>query len=277
MSWNDEQLGAVHSISSSGGSSTKLTTEKGIYRTPGYSPSGQMITYRKESGNNDQGRSFAKKAGIYTMSTFGTNPKFISKEGEHPSFTKDGQRIFYQTGGTYFGNLTKSLNSVNLNGKDKRTHIKSKYANILVPSPDNKWIAFTHLHKAYIAPLVLSGKELDLDNKSKSVPVSQIAKDAGINLHWSSDSKTVYWTLGDEYFSNEIKDRYTFLPGSPEKVAKIDSTGIKVSLTLKTDKPKGRIAFTNAQIITMEGEEVIKNGTILVKDNRIEKSEMSVK
>lgn len=271
VSWNDEQLGAVHSISSSGGSSTKLTTEKGIYRTPGYSPSGQMITYRKESGNNDQGRSFAKKAGIYTMSTSGTNPKFISKEGEHPSFTKDGQRIFYQTGGTYFGNLTKSLNSVNLNGKDKRTHIKSKYANILVPSPDNKWIAFTHLHKAYIAPLVLSGKELDLDNKSKSVPVSQIAKDAGINLHWSSDSKTVYWTLGDEYFSNEIKDRYTFLPGSPEKVAKIDSIGIKVSLTLKTDKPKGRIAFTNAQIITMEGEEVIKNGTILVKDNRIEK------
>lgn len=271
VSWNDEELGAIHTITVSSGATSKLTTKKGIYRTPVYNRSGQLITYRKESGNNDQGRTFAKNTGIYTMTASGANPKLISEEGEYPSFTKDGNRIFYQTGGTYFGDLTKSLHSVNLNGKDKKTHVKSKYANLLVPSPDNKWIAFTILHKAYIAPLVLNGKEIDLDNKSKIVPVSQIAKDAGINLHWSTDSKTVNWTLGDEYFSNEIKDRYTFLPNSPEKAVKIDSVGIKIGLSVKTDKPSGRIAFANARIITMEGEEIIDNGTIVVKDNRIEK------
>ena len=271
VTWNDENLGAVYTISLSGGNSTKLTSKKGIYRTPSFSSSGQMITYRKESGNNDQGRTFTKNAGIYTMTTTGANPKLISEEGEYPKFSKDGNRIFYQTGGTYFGNLTKSLHSVNLNGKDKKTHVKSKYANVLVPSPDNNWIAFTHLHKAYIAPLMLNGKEIDLDNKSKTVPVSQIAKDAGINLHWSTDSKTVHWTLGDEYFSNHIKDRFTFLPGSPEKVASMDSTGIKVGLEFKGDKPSGSIAFTHAQIITMEGDEVIEDGTIVVQGNRIHK------
>ncbi len=270
VTWNDENLGAIYKIPASGGTMIKLTTEKGIYRTPSFSPDGNMITYQKESGNNDQGRSFTKKTGIYTMNTDGSSVKWVINNGAYPTFTNDGKRIFYQTGGTYFGNLTKSLKSVNLNGKDERTHIKSKYANRLVPSPNNEWIAFTILHKAYVAPLVMNGKEIDLDNNSKAVPVSQIAKDAGINLHWSKDSKKIFWTLGEEYFTNDIKDRFTFLPDSPEKIAKMDSVGIKVGLTSKTYKPSGRIAFTNARIITMEDNEVIENGTIIINENKIE-------
>ncbi|MEZ2413675.1 amidohydrolase family protein [Muriicola sp. E247] len=270
VSWNDENLGAIHKISVNGGTSVKLTAEKGRYRTPAFSPSGQQITFRKESGNIDQGFTYDKKPGIYTMNADGNNIKRLISEGEYPQFSADGKRILYQKGGAYFGNLTKTMMSVNLNGKDERTHIKSKYANRLVPSPDNKWIAFTTLHKAYIAPLLLPGKEIDLDNKATLVPVSQIAKDAGINLHWSSDSKTIHWTLGDNYFSNDIKDRFTFLPGSPEKVGKMDSVGIKVGVIAEVDQPKGRIAFTNARIITMEDGEVIEEGTILVNGNRIE-------
>lgn len=271
VTWNDETLGSIRTIPANGGTSISLTTEKGIYRTPSYNPSNTLIAYRKEGGNNDQGRVFTKNTGIYTMSVSGKNPKLVTQEGEYPSFTKDGKRLFYQTGGTYFGNLTKTLATVDLNGKDKRTHISSKYANRLVPSPDNKWIAFSNLHKAYIAPLVLNGKTVNLESKSKIVPVAQIAKDAGINLHWSKDSKKVYWTLGDEYFSNTVKDRFTFLPNSPDKAQEITTKGTKIGLTVKTDTPKGRIAFTNARIITMENDQVIENGTIIVNGNRIEK------
>ncbi|WP_149276141.1 amidohydrolase family protein [Pareuzebyella sediminis] len=271
VSWNDEQLGAIQTVPVSGGIPTKLTSEKGIYRTPSFSPSNSSITYRKEEGNNDQGRSFTKKAGIYIMSADGKNKKIVSENGAYPVFSKDGQRIFYQTGGTYFGDLTKTLVSVDLNGKDERTHIKSKYANRLVPSPDNQWIAFTILHKAYIAPLVLNGREVDLDNKTKAIPVSQISKDAGINLHWSKDSNKVFWTLGDQYFASDISNRFTFLPGSPDKVSKPDSVGLKIGLRTKSDVPKGSIAFTNARIITMEGEKVIEKGTLVIKGNRIEK------
>ncbi len=269
VSWNDEQLGAIHTVSSSGGTTTRLNKEKGIYRTPRFSGNGNLITYVKENGNLDQGRTFAKNTGIHIMSKTGANPRLLVPQGEYPMFTKDSKRIFFQTGGTYFGNLTKSLHSVDLNGKDQKTHIKSKYANRLVPSPNNEWIAFTHLHKAYIAPLVMTGKEIDLDNNSKAVPVSQIAKDAGINLHWSADSKTIFWTLGDTYFSNKIKDRFTFLPNSPDSIAKMDSVGIRMNLKVTTDKPKGTIAFTNARIITMEGDQVIEQGTLIVDGNRI--------
>jgi Imidazolonepropionase and related amidohydrolases len=227
--------------------------------------------YRKEGGNLDQGFSFTKNPGIYSMSSDGENNKFITKDGEYPQFSKDGSRIYLQTGGAYFGDLTKKLISVNLEGNDLKEHISSKYANRLVISPDNQWIAFTHLHKVFVAPLISKGSSIDLDNNSKSVPISMIASDAGIGIHWSTDSKKVMWTLGDEYFSNEIKNRFTFLEGSPDKIPEPIKEGIKIGLNFSADKPTGKIAFTNAKIITMEGDKIIENGTIIISENRIEK------
>ena len=67
VTWNDENLGAIYTIPVKGGSATKLTSEKGIYRTPSFSHDGSKIVYTKQEGNGDQGRTFSKKTGIYTM------------------------------------------------------------------------------------------------------------------------------------------------------------------------------------------------------------------
>ena len=84
-------------------------------------------------------------------------PYLVTEQGQYPTFTKDQKRVFFQTGGTYFGQLTKELHSVDLNGVDEKTHITSKYANRLIPSPDNKWIAFSHLHKVYVLQFHIQG------------------------------------------------------------------------------------------------------------------------
>ncbi|QQX76415.1 MULTISPECIES: amidohydrolase family protein [Aequorivita] len=270
VTWNDLEKGAIYKISANGVTPVKLTSKKGIYRTPSYSPNGTQITFRKENGNTDQGFTFTKNDGIYVMNADGSNEKFVIDKGEYPLFSKDGKRIFLQTGGTYFGDIEKKLISVNLEGNDEKTHVTSKYANRLIPSPDNDWIAFTNLHKLYVAPLVLNGHAIDLDDKTKALPVSQLAKDASINIHWSPNSQKVMWTLGDEYFSNELKNRFTFLKGSPEEVTELTSTGTKIGLQAPVDKPSGKIAFTNARIITMENDEVIENGTIVINENKIE-------
>ncbi|OAD92626.1 amidohydrolase [Aequorivita soesokkakensis] len=270
VTWNDLEKGAIYKISANGGNPVKLTSAKGIYRTPSFSANGTQIVFEKEKGNTDQGFTYTKNNGIYIMTSNGSNEKFIVDKGEYPMFSKDGKRIFLQTGGTYFGDIEKKLISVNLEGNDEKTHITSKYANRLIPSPDNEWIAFTNLHKLFVAPLVLNGQAIDLDNNSKSVPVSQLAKDAGINIHWSPNSQKLMWTLGDEYFSNELKNRFTFLDGSPEKVPEITLVGTKIGLQATVDKPSGRIAFTNARIITMENDKIIENGTIVINGNKIE-------
>lgn len=269
VSWNDKEMGQIRLVPSKGGKWQTLSTGKGIYRTPSFSPDGKTLVYRKEGGNNEQGHAFSKNPGIYTMPATGGKAQLLTKTGQYPTFNTKGDRVFVQTGGDYYGNLTKQLKSFDLTGNDERTHLSSKYANRFVPSPDNKWIAFQHLHKVYIAPLVETGKTVDLTSKSGSVPVSQVARDAGINIHWSANSEKVMWTLGNEYFSTDINQRFTFLKGSPDSIPPMPEKGIEIGLHAKGDKPTGIIALKGARIITMEGDQVIEKGTIVIKENRI--------
>ena len=270
VTWNDLEKGTISYLNINEGEPVKLTTEKAIYRTPSYSKDAKQIVYRKQAGNTDQGITFTKNPGIYVMDQDGQNPTKITNYGENPMFNNDGSRIYLQTGGTYFGSLTKKLISVNLQGHDEREHVISKYANHIVPSPDNKWVAFTNLHKAYIAPMPQIGKPLTLDGKSNNVPVQQIAKDAGVNLHWSSNSNTIMWTLGDEYYSNTLQDKFSFVPSGKQTPTNMPDSGLKVGLNALVDKPSGRIAFRDARIITMNGNQVIENGVIVVNGNHIE-------
>ncbi len=270
VTWNDENLGAIYKVNTDGSGLQKLTKERGIYRTPVYDGSGSKIAYRKEGGNGDQGFDYTKETGIYTMSRNGAYPKRISETGQHPMFSADGTRVFFQTGGTFFGSLTKRLKSVNLNGKDEKSHFKSKLANRIVPSPDNKWVALIHLHKVYIAPFVMNGKELNVDANTKSFKVESLSDKAGISIHWAGSNDKVHWTLGDEYFTKKI-DNNTKDPFSKTNLSAEKVNGIKIGLEVASDVPDGRVAFTNARLITMDGDKVIENGTIIVYKNKIEK------
>lgn len=270
VTWNDENLGSIYKVNLDGSGLEKITQEKGIYRTPVYDGSGSKIAYRKEGGNGDQGFDYTKKTGIYVMSYTGAYPKRVSESGEFPMFSSDNKRIFFQTGGSFFGGLTKKLKSVDLLGNDEKSHFSSKLANRLVPSPDNKWLAIIHLHRVYLAPFIHNGQEINVDANTRSFKVESLSKEAGINLHWSSSNDKVHWTLGGEYFTKNVIDNND----NPFAKTNLNSNapkGIKVNLKVKSDVPEGRIAFKNARLITMDNDNVIENGTIIVYKNKIEK------
>jgi len=269
VSWDDVEMGAIYKMSANGGRKTKITSKKGIYRTPQFSPDGKTIIYRKEGGNGHQGFTHSKKPGIYTISASGGEAKFIFPNGENPRFSADGKRIFFQTGGYLFGSLKKAYKSVDLSGNDEQVIFNTQYTNQFVPSPDNKWVAFIELHKVYVAPMPLPGKPIGLSANTKAVPVSQVARDAGISLHWSADSKKIHWTLGEEYFTNALTDRFLFLEGSRDSIPPIDTVGTSIGLVLETDTPDGTTVLQGATLLTMEGDQVIENGTIVIEDNKI--------
>lgn len=269
VTWNDETLGTIKLYDFTTGQTKTLTKDPAIYRTPSFSPDGNTIVYRKEGGNGHQGYLYSLEAGIYTMKVEGGEPEFITGEGEKPQFSATGKEIFFTTGGFLFGSISKAFKKYNIEDKKTLVVFNTSYTTNFVPSPDNNWIAFTELHKVYISPMPVTGQPIGISAKTKAVPVAQVAKDAGYNLHWSSDSKKLLWSLGNEYFSAPLEKRFLFLEGAPDSIPPMDSTGVKILLKVKSDKPVGKMAFKNAQIITMENNQVIKNGTVVVEGNKI--------
>jgi len=268
VTWSDTETGAIMTLDLNRRNARpqKVSTDKGIYREPSFSPDGSTILFRRESGNNHQGHAYTQNPGIYLMPVSGGDMERILRSGSNPMFNSDGSRIFYLGGSS----MNREFRSVDLGGNDERTHFKSTYANNFVPSPDNKWIAFNELFKVYIAPMPLTGTDINLNKDTKAIPVTHVAEDAGISLHWSSDSQKLHWTLGDEYFSVALEEAFEFIGDEKnEELPLGENEGAKIGLELVSDKPSGNIAITNARIITMNGDEVIENGTIVVRENRI--------
>ncbi|MCB0844017.1 MAG: PD40 domain-containing protein, partial [Bacteroidetes bacterium] len=262
--WSDVDKGAIYTIPTAavGQAGQKLTSEKGYYHSPSFSHDGQKIVFLKSGGSYVLGSTHGRNTGIFVMDANGDNVKKVHDGGDDPKFSKDGKKIYFLTGGGY--------QAMNLETKEIQTLFTSTYANQFVPSPDENWLAFTELFQAYIIPFPKTGQAFNLSASTRSVPIQKVSRDAGTSLHWSGDSEKLHWVLGPEYFTREIKNSFEFVEGAPDSLPAIDTTGVKLGLELTTDMPKGKVAFTNARIITMEGDQVIEKGYVLVKDNRIE-------
>lgn len=263
--FNDSASGAIWRLnfdaSSKAAKPVKISRSKGIYRQPSFSRDGKWIVFRKEGGSDALGEAYTAKPGIYTAAADGSQENFVTARGDMPRFNRNGDRLFYQTG--------SGLNSCKLNGEEDRVLLKSTYGNQFTISPDENWVAFIDLHKAYIGALPKTGKTIDISANTSEFPLKLISKDAGFNLHWSNDSRQLHYTLGNQYFTIHLEDRFEFIANKPDSLFKIPEQGVEIGLEVATDKPKGLIALTNARIITMKGDEVIEQGTILVEDNVI--------
>lgn len=261
--WNDENSGAIYKVNMDGAAKpVKLTKGKAIYRTPSFSADGRKIVFIKEGGSDALGPAHTADPGIYVMLSDGSGEQLVTKRGSKPAFNKAGDRIYFESGGNNYS-------SCRLDGEDEKLLLKSTYGNNFIVSPDEKWIAFTDLHKAYVAAFPQTGKTIDISGTSADFPVKVVSKDAGYNLHWSSDARQLHYTLGSQYYTIDLEERFGFIANKPDSLFKIPEKGVEVGLQVAIDKPSGAIAFTNARIITMNGNEVIDNGTIIIEGNKI--------
>lgn len=265
VSWSDETLGAVKTVNLISGATTAMTREKGIFRTPSYSPDGQKIVFQRESGTEILTNSFSVKPGIYWLPASGGEATLVSEKGQSPRYNASGERIYYVSG---YG-MNRTFGSYKPDGSDDRTIFKSVYGSQFMVSPDERWVAYVDLHKVYIAAFPHTGKVIDLNATTTDFPLKQVALDAGINLHWSADSRRLHYTLGDQYYTIPVAERFEFVANRPDSLFKMPTSGLNVGLELTADKPQGIVAFTNARLITMKGMEVIENGTIMVESNVI--------
>lgn len=263
--WSDEFKGSVKRADVRSGRFSTLTDEKGFYYSPSYSSKGDRIVFRKGRGNDVLGQTYGKGGGIYVMSANGGSKTPVTDNGIKPKFNADDSRVFFQSS----ENGKKAYKSVNVNGGGEVTHYTSGYATQFEPSPDGRWMAFTEFFNVYITPMMLTGSAQDLSSGNKSIPLTRLTKDAGSYIHWSNDSKRLFWTLGEQYYAQDVKNAFPFVDGAAQGSREVAPDSLSIGLKLKADAPSGIIALTGARIITMKGDEVIENGSVLIENNKI--------
>ena len=265
VDWSDELKASVNKIDLVTCLVTRLTPEKGFYYSPKFSNKGDKVIYRKGEGNETSGFAFGKNPGIYTVPAIGGIPKMIINNGIYPQFSTDDSKIYYQSN----DGDKKAFKCMDTTGANQQILYTSKYSTQFSPSPDGKWMAFTEFFNCYISPMVYTGSPQDLSATNKALPLSKLTRDAGTYLHWSRNSRKLLWTLGPKYFARDIDNAFPFEGDGRDKTPVVDTSGIDIGLKLKTDVPDGKIALKNARIITMKGDEVIENGTIIIDHNKI--------
>ena len=266
VTWNDETFGSVRVASVAGGEGRAVTTKRGHYLEPSFSPDGSKIAYRTTSDGYLTANLYAGESAIYVIPTSGGTPQRVTKRGVLPIFGAANDRIFFIT---FEDEGKRALRSIEIDGSDERQHAISAFATEFAISPDGKWLAWAENFDAHITPFVATGKSIEIGPKMSSVPVATVTKDAGEYLHWSGDSQRLHWSLGPELFSRDLKDAFAFIDGAPATLPKAPETGTNISFSRAYDVPTGKLAFTNARVITMRGDEVINNGTVVVDGNRI--------
>jgi len=264
--WSDEKFGSIRVASSSGGEGRVVSSKPGSYIEPAFSPDGSKIVYRISVDGYLRPATWARETGMFMIPSGGGLPKRVAKDGFFPHFGKLNERVFFMASAP---EGKRALKSVELDGSDEWTHYISEEATEFRVSPDEKWAAFTEKFNVHITPFVATGKSLEIGPDSKALPLTKVSRDAGEYLHWSGDSRKLHWSLGPELYTRDLKDSFAFMEGAPEKLPEPAEKGMNISFDRPYDVPSGTIALTNARIITMRGEEVIDNGTIVVTGNRI--------
>lgn len=268
--WHDQQQGQIRIVSSRGGEGKALLKQKGKYIEPVFSPDGKTVVYRKISGGYITKPTWDLNTGIYAVSAKGerkqSKPILITDNGQQAHFGKNNDNIYVVRAGE-----EPTLAYVSLNGKEDRVLYQGKFATEYKVSPNGEFMAFAERFKVFVTPFVERGQSISIGPKGANLPVKQLSVRAGKGINWNGNSSSLYWSLGPDLYQASIKNLFSITNKKNDDADAADKKVIKTYLgyNSEVDKPSGLIAFVGGKVITMEGEQVIENGVVLVEGNII--------
>lgn len=276
VSWDDKNLGQVRIVSSRGGKGKTITKEPGKYVEPSFSPDGKTVVYRKVSGGFITDPTWGLNPGIYAVSAKGGKAKLVTEEGLQPHFGARNDRIYVTRDGE-----TPHISRIDIDGQHDTKLYQGKFASEYQVSPDGKYLAFSERFKVFVTPFVERGDVIEIGPKAENLPVEQLSMRAGEGINWNGKSNELYWSLGADLYQASIKGLFDITAKTSEEeedkpkdetnVSTVtnDISVVNLSYKQKVDIPSGHVAFVGGKVITMEGEQVIENGVVLVEGNKI--------
>ncbi|MGB1842308.1 MAG: amidohydrolase, partial [Longimicrobiales bacterium] len=139
-------------------------------------------------------------------------------------------------------------------------------------------------------------------SSSSVVPTRRLTRVGGDFIGWSHDATVAHYSIGRSYFEYDVGTADALIADSvravrteapsetgdeeegmtaeePDEAAEdgvgneggpvYEAARFEVEIIAQKDRPEGVIALTGARLITMNGDEVIERGDLIIRDNRI--------
>jgi len=170
-------------------------------------------------------------------------------------------------------------------------------------SPDGQWVLAHVMNQLYVIAMPTVGGETPTVNvMSPNVPAKRLTDVGADYFAWADGGKTITWAVGSSIFRQPLST-VSFEPPKDEKKEREAKEGAKkdeaaekkkdedkkdakkeekklkeqekdvqeiaISLEVPRKTPKGTIVLRGATVVTMKGDEVLKNADIVVENNRI--------
>jgi len=271
VTWNDKKQGQIKVVSTRGGKGKTISSEPGKYIEPSFSPDGKKVVYRKVSGGSILDPVWGLNSGVYTVSSKGGKASLVTKYGSMPHFGDRSDRIYLTRGGE-----KTQLVRIDLDGQHEKKLYQGKFATEYRVSPDGEYLAFAERFNVFVTPFVERGAVIDTGPKANNLPVEKLSVRAGEGLNWNGKSNELYWSLGSDLYQASVVGLFELTDKQGKegdsKVENEQSTQVvttSLSYQKKMDKPSGKVAFVGGMVITMEGQQVIENGVVVVEGNKI--------
>jgi len=179
-------------------------------------------------------------------------------------------------------------------------------ADEILISPDSDRVLVTIDNYVYIVTMPVIGGQTPAvsisDPSAAAFPVKRLTMIGGEFTGWTTDGRQAYWSAGRSFLKwdsavadsmDKVKQRtdsiradslkgdaFKALADSVQKRVRARSDSLSkqpayepqrvdVTINVPRDTPRGTVVLRGARIITMKGDEVIQNGDVVVKDNRI--------
>jgi Tol biopolymer transport system component/imidazolonepropionase-like amidohydrolase len=285
VTW-DGTGGSIMRVPADGtGMPERLTTRQATYLTPAWSPDGSRIVALRGPARAYLESPTAGAAGqavdeiVWIPADGGALTVIAPQAGRSdPHFTDDADRIHLSgPGGT--------LVSIRWDGSEERTHLRVRgstppgaaspqNASTVIRAPTGGQALAVVNRQIYTVTVPRVGGEaptVSVANPDRaSVPVRQLTDMGGEFPAWAADGRSVHWSLGAVHFVYDLDAGGRVQEERGDEGDEYRPAEHPVRIEASRDLPRGLVALEGARIITMNGDEILEGGVVVVRDHRIE-------
>ncbi len=261
VTWSDVEGGHVWRVRASGGEPERLTSVAAYYQHPAWSPDGTTLAVLKTVSWIARERGLPATGSLQLLPSRGGTPRTIVRDvaRDHPvTFTSDGQHVLFQA--------DSELVSTGLDGRDRKVvlRIGNDPQPRIAGSPDGRYAAYVAGSALYLTPLDTLTISVTAGDAPRTGPAVRLTQRDVMDLRWNHASNALTWVSANEVYRVDPSDVMA-ATGSVIGQLKV----LPVQLAVPRYTARGILALRGARVITMNGDQVLENATVVITNDRI--------